>query len=790
MYLKFIALLFFFTQFNVSYSQPGEKIHIHFDKEIYLPGETIWFKAYLFEENMPTQNSTNFYVALFNQSGQAIERKLCPIINASTSGFFTIPDTITSSQLLCRAYTKWMLNFDSSFLFTKTLKLYNDKQQGIKEVASTSLQFFGEGGDIIENEYNTIAFKASYNNGLPFNFSGIIKKEGSDDTIATIQPQHDGMGRFDIEIEQGQTYYATWLDNKGNLQKTILPQAKVNGVSFKMVQQKNKLIYNIAAHLPQNDSVTVVASMYQIVVYNKTVAIGKGARYTDMFITDSLPSGVLQLTIFNSQQQPLAERVCFIQNNYMVQTQIQNKSITLQKRSKNEIEIVTSDTTLANMSLSITDADFNYVPSNENIFTSMLLKGDIRGYIHQPAYYFNASNNNAKSHLDLVMLTHGWRRYNHSMLLTNKPSSVQYATDSYLSVYGQISESQLPKLKKNEQVNLIVKTKDSIVNYFSAMPDKGGLIKYENLLFYDTAKVYYSFNTQRELNTQIAFSKSNYTLTQPQQINFQAFLLNDTASIKTNATSLIKNYLTKNNPVFNSEKTLQAVNVKSGGWRNWKNDPIKKMDERYATGLFTGMGNTFSLDLVHDGKAWGKLDIFNYIRNKIPGLQIGSLDVINGRSLVYITKPVFVYIDEHESTTMDLENLTISQIAYVKLIPNFMGRGMDAGGGSINPTLAVYTRKGNDLIDRSQKETDLNMVKIPGYSIIKEFYAPNYSQSDNSLVNDARTTLLWQPYIFTDKNNLSIPVVFYNNDFTKRIRIVLEGINEEGKLLHIEKIIE
>jgi hypothetical protein len=46
------------------------------------------------------------------------------------------------------------------------------------------------------------------------------------------------------------------------------------------------------------------------------------------------------------------------------------------------------------------------------------------------------------------------------------------------------------------------------------------------------------------------------------------------------------------------------------------------------------------------------------------------------------------------------------------------------------------------------------------------------------------------PYILTDAANRKIPVTFYNNDLTKRIRIVLEGINEEGKMIHFEKIIE
>ena len=55
---------------------------------------------------------------------------------------------------------------------------------------------------------------------------------------------------------------------------------------------------------------------------------------------------------------------------------------------------------------------------------------------------------------------------------------------------------------------------------------------------------------------------------------------------------------------------------------------------------------------------------------------------------------------------------------------------------------------------------------------------------------DARTTLLWQPYILTDAANKKIQVTFYNNDLSKKLRLVLEGINDAGKMVHIEKIIE
>lgn len=167
---------------------PQEKIHIHFDKESYLPGETIWFKAYLFEEDLPSERSTNFYAAIYDENGKLVQQQVCPIFNSTADGHFLIPDSLLSAGLICRAYTTWMLNFDTSMLFSQAIKILSIKTGAEKTpVTNTvSLHFFPEGGDIIEGVVNTIAFKAKYKNGLPFNVDGVIKITGnrkSDHTI-------------------------------------------------------------------------------------------------------------------------------------------------------------------------------------------------------------------------------------------------------------------------------------------------------------------------------------------------------------------------------------------------------------------------------------------------------------------------------------------------------------------------------------------------------------------------------------------------------------------------------
>lgn len=99
--------------------------------------------------------------------------------------------------------------------------------------------------------------------------------------------------------------------------------------------------------------------------------------------------------------------------------------------------------------------------------------------------------------------------------------------------------------------------------------------------------------------------------------------------------------------------------------------------------------------------------------------------------------------------------------------------------------IAVYTKKpttGNQLVK------SLSYTILSGYTPVKQFYSPDYSVIEKSDVPDYRTTLYWKPFILTDKDHHSITLTFYNNDITKRIKILIEGCNEDGKLVSMEKI--
>src|SRR4051812_3735757 len=79
---------------------PEQKPYVHFDKDLYLAGETIWFKAYLFSGFSLAGNSKNFYAELINDKGTVLQRKVYPITESVANGSFDIPDSLPAGNLI------------------------------------------------------------------------------------------------------------------------------------------------------------------------------------------------------------------------------------------------------------------------------------------------------------------------------------------------------------------------------------------------------------------------------------------------------------------------------------------------------------------------------------------------------------------------------------------------------------------------------------------------------------------------------------------------------------------
>ncbi|MEJ7586952.1 MAG: ferritin-like domain-containing protein [Ferruginibacter sp.] len=754
---------------------PQEKVHLHLDKAYYNPGETIWFKAYLATDNRPASISKTMYADLLDEKGTILQRKMMVVLESGASSSFDLPDTLPSTRLFVRAYTSWMLNFDTTLLYMKPLQIIPAKGTSKKTppaVVTYNLQLLPEGGDLVNNILSKVAFKASDSQGNPFVIKGDIVDENGK-KLTAFSSVHDGMGLFSIQPGAGEKYRAVWKDKKGALHETSLPDVKKQGMVLSTHLTDNKLNYTLS----RPDSVDpvfttyhVVAQMQQRLVYSARINMTKKTSVTAPIETDSLPNGVLQLTVFNAALLPVAERLVFINHgNYSFITDLHSGEKNLGKRGRNTLQIDIGDTLLSNLSIAVTDAGLNPITKNEeSIYSQLLLSSDLKGYVYNPAYYFSGDEDSVKQHLDLVMMTNGWRRFKWDDILAGTWPVIKNLPENYLSINGRILGLSKALLYQ-KQLTGILKTKNGGTNIFSmTINDKGEFLQ-DGLYFIDTARLFYQLNNDKDktLTGSASFSFQNsFVKTPPQSISMLAALYaperNDSAVIQKSSTMAS---LQRNQVENNRVKTLETVQVRT------KQKSLKeKLDEQYTSGFFKG-GDGYTFTTEDDPFARSSPSILAYLQGKVAGLQISTA---GQGSASWRGSATSFFLNEVNADVSTLQSISMNDVAMIKIFrPPFFGSSGGGSGGAI----AIYTKKGGG--DNSQVK-GLPFALINGYSVIKEFYSPDYEINPEPDLKDYRTTLYWNPNLYFDKDTRRITIPFFNSDNCKKIRVTIEGVNEAG----------
>ncbi|MEZ5027342.1 MAG: hypothetical protein R2765_00995 [Ferruginibacter sp.] len=155
-------------------------------------------------------------------------------------------------------------------------------------------------------------------------------------------------------------------------------------------------------------------------------------------------------------------------------------------------------------------------------------------------------------------------------------------------------------------------------------PIKKACLHTGRLIFYDTAFVYYKpSDTKNDMNIGMAKDFNGLSaIALSKKFAWYACRKRRRSYSRQHLTH--KAFITeikKQNPGFeNQGKLMNEVIVKTNSRKkNWKNDPMLKMDEKYATGSFRGGATSNSFDLLNDATAVNAQDIFNYLSGRYLG---------------------------------------------------------------------------------------------------------------------------------------------------------------------------
>ena len=783
-------------------STPQEKVYLHFDKPYYMAGETMWFKGYLFDGTLHKIDSVSrvMYVDLIDETqGKIIaSRKLnC---DGSTHGDIALPDSLEEGVYQIRAYTNYMRNYSEEYFFHQDFKIYQGSvknrltdanAQKMTQVAD--VQFFPEGGNSVVGLDSRIGFKALNILGKGVDIQGFVL-DNTKDTVIAFQSEHLGMGVFNYTPEAQKTYTAYIKETDGKYRPFTLPYAHEQGFTMAVdnISNKEKVKVFISNSSPKSadKSSEIIVVAHQ---RGQLCFMAKGNETQKSFglsiPKNKIPDdGIVQITLMNAKGEPLCERLFFNNQNKQINLKITSDKANYKIREKVTVNLEATDAggkpVEGNFSVAVTDAS-QVVPDphQENLLTYLLLSSDVsnlsgtdyystlRGNIEQPAYYFEKENINVNRHLDILMMTQGWRRFIWRDLMVDKETKM----DSFLETGLEVSGTALRpngKIADKVTLTLMIKNGKNTPQFQMGTTDSLGRYGFYGLDFFDSTQIFVQGikqnggkNLDVTINPLKVAPKVRIVKIPYNPMEFNTNDLSDFLKKANDALELEKKLK------LNKDQMLQEVVVKA-----------KKYEEPDARRIYGKANNSIKVDNV---LCAGATSIFQIIQGRAAGVQVspdgngGYSVIIRGvSSLMGSSEPLYLLdgmpVDAGTLTSIspcDVDNIDILKGAEAAI---FGSRG--SGG-----VIAILTKRGGNNYDYSKDPASgVTIQKRMGYNVAREFYAPKYDVAIPDHVRpDFRSTLHWQPNVRTDANGKA-SVTYWNTDAKATIRIVAEGVSTQG----------
>jgi hypothetical protein len=740
------------NSFNLyKHSALQEKVFVHTDKSTYLPGEIIWFKIYCVDGNdhKPLNLSKVVYVEVLDNSQNPVVQAKISVKNGIGDGSFYIPVTVNNGNYKFRAYTSWMKNFSPDYYFEKTITLINPLRSPdnlVKQTASNyDVQFFPEGGNLVSGIVSKVAFKAVGKNGLGVAFSGAVVDQHND-TVARFKPLKFGMGNFSFTPAANNTYKAIV---KFNGEKVTKDLPGVNSQGYVMSLTDNGAQLDVTVKGTDGNIYLFVHTRQMIKAAESSYITNGTAHFT---INKSLlGDGISGITIFNNAKQPVCERLyfkrpaqkLFIDAGADQQQYALRKKVNINVSAKGQV----GKPVLANMSMAVYRVDSLQEVDHSNIFDYLWLGSDLKGNIESPDYYFKNANAETDEALDNLMLTQGWRRFQWSQVLENRPPAFNYLPE----YTGHIVTAKITNtLTNTPAVDILtyLGVPGKRVQVYVSQSDSLGHLWYSTKDFYGPGEIVAQTNTMADTTYRIdilnpfseQFSKS--TLPKFEFVNsMQNALQAHSLGIQ------VLNIYSANNIKRFYEPAVDSSAFYSKPYKTYKLDDFTR---------FTTMEEDLREYVSEDNIVRSKGRFHIKVLNDRGFLDGDPLVLLDGVPIFDINKIFAVDPLKVKKLEVIRERFFYGQSAQEGIFSFTTYKG-DLGGVELDPKAVV--------------------IDYEGLQLHRQFYSPVYDSEVQtaSRIPDFRNLLYWTPSVSNDGK-----VSFYTSDQAGKYVGVVQGITGNG----------
>lgn len=360
---------------------------------------------------------------------------------------------------------------------------------------------------------------------------------------------------------------------------------------------------------------------------------------------------------------------------------------------------------------------------------------------------------------------------------TASPSIVQKSptyTDAFIQVKGAFLTD--PEELKNAMVSFSLMKRGTVPIIDDVPVTDSGTFLVDRLIINDSATLGIQLDTRKKKKQKIAlqFQQLGLFADAPAYVNDFGYPLPELRFQSPKARELATYVPAENEVVVYSTSK----------------SPLQVLEDKYTTGLFKG-GDAIGFNMMTPN-AISFPNIFQFLRGKVPGLQISFDDQMNagnGKPRLYWRSQqdtLKFFLNQMMVEMEVIQTLNINEIAYVKVFrPPFLGAALGAPNGAI----AVYTKQGDEA-NYIPKGSKLTQIPIKGFTSYLPFTGPQYKTEKQKSVIDKRKLLHWVSSLHLSADQPELSIHYFNNDRSKRHRVVVEGVQQNGNLIRKEWILE
>lgn len=642
------------------------------------------------------------------------------------------------------------------------------------------VQFFPESGHLVAGLPVRVAFKAIGAKGLGVDMRGVVK-DSKGNVVSEFQSEHLGMGVLNITPSEGESYEAVVELPDGTSLTAALPDVLQQGYVLSIFPQaeSDTLVVRILASDQSFGSVNLIAQNNGEVLFAGGFDINKNLN-TLRIPTHNFPLGITQFTLFNADGKPVNERLVFIEkfDEFAVVPELDKESYGTRESVKLSLKAVDSNNNLVRGRFSVSVINESDIPvdpeSESSIFSELLLRSEIKGYIEKPNYYFTDIDTKKRDHLDILMLTQGYRKFNWDTLLANELAPIEFPPEELTTKISGKLQTLLGKPVANG--NIILNSFAAQVTLDTVTDEKGNFV-FDNLLLTDSIR----FSVQG-LSPK---GKDNVEVLLDGIPGMPIISTRNRADFLVNPEDSLRIYL---NQVKKKDELLSDLGLES-------------RVIRLEAVTVTGQRNTrSSANLNPSGRAdqvisGNELQACPTLRSCLEGRLRGVRFVTEQTSIGPVSFPVTTRGNGKMQVLIDGRLLRQGSESDLMDIAGVFDQNMIDPASILNievlrsPSLtAVYGSEGSNgvIIINTKGWTpgqrtvyNIKTYAPQGFSNVREFYSPKYGINEALDVQaDMRSTIYWNPTVQTSTS--SETTLEFPNGREGKYRVVIEGVAIDG----------